>query len=986
MRATTGAATYLLVIAAACGGSDPEPSLTITPDGSPHAVTTPTEFTAKLVNSDEPITWTLSGGGSISSTTGSHTVFVPPSGTGSETLTATAGSLTSTITITSGPQVLTEGTIPGLSAPVTVTWDAQEIPHIKCAQAKDCFAVQGYVQAHDRLYSMDFLRHVSRGRLAEMIGVAGLSQDVQLRTLFITRDGKALASALVEATDPSTKAMLDAFTAGINAYITGLKTTSGTSPLGGEYAQLPYRLTANDLDAWTDEDTWAIARLNQFQLSESIEAEVANGRFYQAYRTSAPDKVAAWIRAAAPTTERAHTLAANQLAFAPAAAPAPMPKHSMTAWGGVLATTYASMSQLRDALRPANTDVGSNNWVVAGTKSATGAAMVANDPHLGLQYPPLFHLATLTSSNPDDHLNLAGGAFPGLPGALVGRGAHVGWGVTVVGYDVTDVYLEQLAPCATSPAGLCAQTTAGPVPMLPVPQTFQVRTAGGVVDATTLTLPTAQRPPAVVLINPKHGPVISLDPTTGAATTVRWTGQEGTTQDLRAFLGLDVATDVDNAMDALKYYATGAQNFVLADDQGNIAYDPHALVPVRRFANPAVVGANVKPPWFPLPGDGTAEWGDGASDCAAVNAAQIAACWIADTALPQGKNPAKGYFFTANSDPTATGVTDDNNPLAHQPYLSFAWDDSSGFRATRIDELLAGKLAGTGKVSLADMQAIQADHVSRPGKAFVTVIKTLPVDNDASVSAARAVLDAWETNGYDCPSGLLGSDPVQSAVDTTPAVVANSAGCFLFHTFLRHLASNVFADDLGAIGQSYGALDAIKAMLYMLVERGPTDTAGSSFCNDAGGAQHTCGAQVLTALGEAYREIAAEYGSDPSKWTWGRVHTMQPVPLLALITTDYSPGPYARPGGAFTVDVGTPSVAASGLAFPYSSGSNVRHISVMASTPIVKMQLPGPERDVPALIEGSDLLGGYALNQYFDFAFGDQSDAVAVSTQTFKAQ
>src|SRR5581483_3042250 len=91
---------------------------------------------------------------------------------------------------------------------------------------------------------------------------------------------------------------------------------------------------------------------------------------------------------------------------------------------------------------PRHASVGSNNWVVSGALSDTGKAMVANDPHLSLQYPPLFHLSVMTSSNQADNLNLAGGAFPGIPGALVGRGANVGWGVTVVGYDVTDLYLE----------------------------------------------------------------------------------------------------------------------------------------------------------------------------------------------------------------------------------------------------------------------------------------------------------------------------------------------------------------------------------------------------------------------------------------------------------------------------------------------------------------------------------------------------------------
>jgi hypothetical protein len=113
---------------------------------------------------------------------------------------------------------------------------------------------------------------------------------------------------------------------------------------------------------------------------------------------------------------------------------------------------------------------------------------------------------------------------------------------------------------------------------------------------------------------------------------------------------------------------------------------------------------------------------------------------------------------------------------------------------------------------------------------------------------------------------------------------------------------------------------------------------------------------------------------------------MQPVSLLALVTTNYAPGPYARPGGAFTVDVGSPDLAAGGLSFPYHSGGNVRHISLMdPAKPVIKMQLPGPERDGSTVLAGPDLLGQWVNNQYFDFAFGDQINSVAVSSQTFKA-
>jgi len=959
-------------------------------------VTGPTDFTAQLVNSSEEVTWSVTGTGTVSSSTGLHTSYIPPLGTAMATLTATAGGLTATVQVSSAPAALTGKTIPNLTAPVTVQYDAQDIPHIRCAAMVDCIAVQGYIQARDRLFPMDFLRHVARSKLAELIGPDGLSQDVQLRTLFTTRAGHRLEDDLTAAQDAATTALITAFAAGVNAYLAELRATPGAQ-LPGEYAQLPFRLTPADIADWTIQDTLALGRLQQFQLSETLTEETSLGQFASFYSQGAQKdlgKINAWIRAAAPKTEQAHTLETTPFKAPSQLARARVPGVDLSKWKGVLAKVAANVGSLRDRLRPADATVGSNNWVVSAAKSATGVAMVANDPHLSLQYPPLFHLAVMTSTNPADNLDLAGGAFPGIPGALVGRGAHVGWGVTVVGYDVTDLYLEQFAPQAGCPNGglngpPCVVFKNGAlVSTLPVPQTYLVRVgpgSAGLKDAKTLGLSV----PPVVLVVPHHGPIVQApDATTGRGVSVRWTGHEGNTRDVGAFLGLNTATDVDAAMVALKDFATGAQNFVLADDQGHIAYDPHALVPVRNFADIRVVGANVKPPWLPLPGDGSAEWGDGTSNCAAATTTPVpASCWISDAQLPQGKDPAKGYFFTANADPI--GVSDDNNPLGHPPYLSFAWDDSSGFRATRIEQMLEATIAAHGSVSLDDMKAIQSDHVSRPGMVFTPIIAKLPAaGSPPEVATAQGILNQWAANGWDCPSGLLGTDPKTSAVDATPAVVQNSAGCFLFHEFLRTLLSNVFTDDLAAVGQGVNGLAAIKAMIYMLDPTTPaTDT---TFCNnvDAKGnvTPHTCAEQVVTALVQAVDTLTSLVGPKTSDWVWGRVHTIQPVSLLALVTTHYSPGPYARPGGAFTVDVGSPSLSGGGLDFPYGSAGNVRHISLMdRAKPVVKMQLPGPERDGPAVALGPDLLGQWVKNTYFDFAFGDQINSAAVSTQTFKA-
>src|SRR6185437_9054655 len=146
-------------------------------------------------------------------------------------------------------------------------------------------------------------------------------------------------------------------------------------------------------------------------------------------------------------------------------------------------------------------------------------------------------------------------------------------------------------------------------------------------------------------------------------------------------------------------------------------------------------------------------------------------------------------------------------------------------------------------------------------------------------------------------------DPNESPIDPTPSVVQNSSGCFLFHAFLRDLLSNVFIDDISIIGAQLddNVVQAVKAMLYML-QSDPTN----SFCNDVNAsgsvvATHTCAEQVEIALAEAYDQLSSQVSASPSDWVWGRVHTLQPVPLLALVTNNYEPGPYARPGGLFTV-------------------------------------------------------------------------------------
>ncbi len=998
MRTRMLAAVSLVL--AACAGSETPTTLSITPSGA-QMVSGPVTITASPASLANDVTWSLSGPGTISGTKGISVVYRPPVPPDPSPATVTASALGQTATVTftaQPPPALPSRAIAGLTGNVDVTYDQYDIPHIFCASENDCYAVQGYIQAQDRLFQMDLFRRIARGRLSSLIGSSGVSQDTQILTVFITRDLQRIEDVLVTNLDATTKAKIQAFTNGVNAYIAFLKANPTLIP--GEYAQVPGPATPNDIPDWELQDTLAIGRLQQFQLSETIEKETAYGLFaltfgpggahadtarFNAYANNVQQPVKAYTLS---DTDPTAPVRAGRAVAQPLAAP------DLSGLASALGHVNAQMREFHEVFGSMRSGAGSNNWVVDGAHSDTGHAMVANDPHLSLQYPPLFHLSAMTASD-GSGLNVVGGAFAGIPGALIGRGAHVGWGVTVVGYDVTDLYQETLTNCVNPPPIVCGtvQFPGGDRAIAVKPYAITVKGAAAVNTA--------------VLVVPHHGPIVHYDPATQTAISMRWTGHEGNTQDLKAFLDLNNASAVGDdtaaagtAFAALKNYAVGAQNFVLADDQGNIGYDPHALVPLRGW----VISAGL-PPWFPLPGKtGTAEWGGASTGdihCAANPAP--ADCWVPDALLPRGVNPAKGYFATANSDPA--GYTDDGSPIGNlaggtlYPYLSFDWSDPTAVRYGRIAQLLKGKTTtGTQKVSLADMQSIQSDHVMLLAKLFADRGFYPPTTGaPADYATGRSALDAWASAGYDCPTGLSTSDPKGPAV-TDATVLTQSAGCLLFHTFFQTLLHNVFDDDFAVVStttaQSFGGDTGaeIRALFSMLASPGT-----HSFCDDVTktftvvtpGGSKTCEQQVIAALTAAVATLRTAYGTDTKNWLWGRVHTLTATSQLApLIAGGFSAGPFARPGGALTVDVGNPSgTQSSPLAFAYGSGSNVRFISVMDPAPAnaqVKMQLPGPERDAPALFTNSlSLIQMYVQNQYFDLPYGHQVDSKGVSTQRF---
>src|SRR3954469_5010984 len=207
------------VLLAACSNSEPQPTLTLSPTGS-QTISGPVLITASPVELANEVIWSLAGPGTLSGTTGPSVTYRPPvpaDTTTPATVTATARGQTATVTFTGQPAQQAKVIIPALTGDVSVIYDQFDIPHIFCAVDNDCFAVQGYLQAQDRLFQMDLFRRTAEGRLAALVGAVEAKQDQQFLTLFITRDLQRIEDKLYAALTPDIKAKVDAFTAGGDA-------------------------------------------------------------------------------------------------------------------------------------------------------------------------------------------------------------------------------------------------------------------------------------------------------------------------------------------------------------------------------------------------------------------------------------------------------------------------------------------------------------------------------------------------------------------------------------------------------------------------------------------------------------------------------------------------------------------------------------------------------------------------------------------------
>jgi penicillin amidase len=323
--------------------------------------------------------------------------------------------------------------VAGLSADVEVLRDAQGVPHVYADTAEDLFRAQGYVHAQDRFFEMDLRRHITAGRLSELVGAdeEAMQADVVVRTLGWRRTAEAEMDLL----DADTVAYLEAYAEGVNAYL------EGRSPgeLSLAYTVLGLQLPEAQIEPWTPVDSVSWLKALAWDLRSNYTEELGRGLLLA--RGETPARVAqlypeypAGNPVIVPDEMLAQAPAARALPRTPAGAEQ------------VLAGTLAGLQQAGPLLAGTAEGLGSNSWVVSGEHTASGAPLLANDPHLAPASPSTWHQVGLHCRRVDERcpFDVAGFSFSGMPGVFIGRNADVAWGLTTLYADHTDFVVEKV--------------------------------------------------------------------------------------------------------------------------------------------------------------------------------------------------------------------------------------------------------------------------------------------------------------------------------------------------------------------------------------------------------------------------------------------------------------------------------------------------------------------------------------------------------------
>ncbi|WP_282609063.1 penicillin acylase family protein [Pelagibius sp. Alg239-R121] len=667
---------------------------------------------------------------------------------------------------TSLPQLDGEATLAGLDRQVVVSRDNDGVVRIVAQSDLDAYRALGYLHAQDRLWQMDFMRRSGAGRLSEVVGGATLRIDKIMRTLGIY----TLAEASYGKLSPEVRTAIDAYTAGVNAYI---ETAKGAWPL--EFYLLRY-----SPEPWKPADSLVWGRLMAIQLSGNWRSELLRARLGEILK---PEQ----IRALWPDY--------------PADAPVALAGLDRKA-------ALDPLGSLPWALAPKDA---SNSWVLSGAKTTSGKPILANDPHLSLDAPGLWYLVDIQTPNG----RLRGASAPGVPFVVLGQNDNVAWGFTTTHSDTQDLFVEKFDP--ENPSHYI--TPQGSIAFKTREEVIKVRDEEDVV---------------LTVRRSRNGPI--LDEMTGVrevASASTAAGTEAETalalawpalrdDDLipQAIHGFNKARNWTEFLAASRFFHSPQQNIVYADRAGEIGLVVPGRVPLRASGDGRV----------PVPG-----WTDDYTWTG----------FVPFEELPQGKNPASGFYVVANNK-----IVDDD-----YPHLITA-DWPSQYRAARIQEVLQVTPKGTIEQSL----ALQNDILSVPARSLMPLLlKTMPRSDSAR--EALALLSDW-----DFKLDRMRPEPL------------------IYNNWLNKLNAALLQDELGP---EFSSFRRPKTELVLRVLSGGTAASEPAldWCDDVNSTTPESCADILAlSLDRALEEITATFGEDMTAWRWGDVHRATlPHPILSRI-------------------------------------------------------------------------------------------------------
>ena len=671
--------------------------------------------------------------------------------------------------------------IPGLEQPVEILVDQWGVSHIYAETEHDLFFAQGWNAARDRLFQLEMWRRQATGTVSEILGERELKRDIGTRLFKFRRD---LEQELNHYHDRGSL-IINAYTDGINAYIA--QTESDPDLL-----TIEFDLLGITPGRWTPD---VVVSRHQGLLG-NIGAELATGRrvaavgaeTVKAVSTFGPGDPLLDLDAAINGSALSEDILELYNAFRRGIQFTP---EDIVDGRGADSDEFAMLERAaEEAARvvayDVKQDIGSNNWVVDGSRSESGYPIMANDPHRAQGAPSLRYWVHLVGPG----WNVIGGGEPSLPGVSIGHNEYGAWGLTVFSTDAEDLYVYE-----TNPSN---------------PNQYRYRGEWEEMTVITEEIPVrGQSAHTAELKYTRHGPVVFEDGGRNLAYAVRAGWMEVGGAPYLASLRMDQAKNWEEFRAACNYSNIPGENMIWADRDGTIGWQAVGIAPVRRNWSGLV----------PVPGDGRYEW-DG---------------YLPIISKPHVVNPEDGYFATANNDLIP-------RDYEHMNAVGFSWSDP--YRWLRIVEVLD---SGT-RFSMADMMRLQTDELSIPARQLVPMLDDLAMmgqperarqmllDWDYVMdknSIEATIYSAWEaelrqrTRDALMPSGLGGNLSLRKVIETimVPPGTLGREPMLARNDLLSGALTTAMATLEGRLGADMSAWQYGQAAYHSATLRHPLGTA-----------------------------------------------------------------------------------------------------------------------------------------------------------------